>query len=302
MLDDQPRHQVEEACQMQAGDNQHHREQQYQGGEINACDGRGRRQNADGKHGNRANHRHRGSVDQRARQAANGEDQVAGEEDRPRRDDMPMREGVLYLVHKVARLANKGPRESIQLHYNKLNVEVGAGLLLVETGGRIPPRGDSVLRFTCPLLLVGFAVAIAGTASSQNQSVDESARETSGNANSAMPTYFIEATDDGRRLTIPRGRILIVRLEANPSTGYSWSVVGEPAPLMFVSSEYESDPQIQPRPGGSQIQVLRFKSDLVGTGELKLGYRRPWEKNVAPAKTFEIHVTVTHFSIRVHEW
>jgi inhibitor of cysteine peptidase len=149
-----------------------------------------------------------------------------------------------------------------------------------------------MVRFTGALLLVAFAVAFVGRASSQDQNASQSARQSAGKTNSGMPVVSLGPADSGRQITIPMGRIVLVRLDANPSTGYSWSVIGNPAPLVFVSSEYEAGKQKQQPPGSPEMQVLRLKSDRAGTGDLKLGYRRPWEKDVAPAKTFQIHVTV----------
>jgi inhibitor of cysteine peptidase len=105
-------------------------------------------------------------------------------------------------------------------------------------------------------------------------------------------TIAVEATDDGKQLTLKRGAILLVRLEANPSTGYSWAVIGDPAPLVFVSSEYEPAKPNQQLAGAPEMQVMRFTANLAGSVELKLGYRRPWKKGVAPAKTFHVAVTV----------
>ncbi len=83
---------IEEARQMQAGDDQHHREQQHDGREIDAGDGGFRCQYAEHEHRHRADDRHGGPVDQRVGQPPDGEDQVAGEEDHPRCHDVPVRE------------------------------------------------------------------------------------------------------------------------------------------------------------------------------------------------------------------
>ena len=83
-------HPVEESCQMQAGYDQHHGEEQYQRAEVDALDGALRRKNAADKHQYRADDRHGRPIDLRSRQASEGEDEITGEEDGPRRNQLPM--------------------------------------------------------------------------------------------------------------------------------------------------------------------------------------------------------------------
>ena len=92
MLDHQMRNPLEKTGQVQAGDNQHHGEEQHQGQKIDAGDGLRGRKNTEDKHEHRANDRHRRPVDLGARQAAHREHEVAHQEDRPGDDHVFMRE------------------------------------------------------------------------------------------------------------------------------------------------------------------------------------------------------------------
>jgi predicted secreted protein len=67
---------------------------------------------------------------------------------------------------------------------------------------------------------------------------------------------------------------------------------GKPAPLVFVKSDYAPNPQAADRMGAGGTQALRFTAKSAGKVELKLGYARPWEKDMAPAKTFVVTVVV----------
>jgi len=132
----------------------------------------------------------------------------------------------------------------------------------------------------CLLLLV--AVPFAAS--------QEPKAATSG-SKAASPVVATEADNNGR-LTVARGTLLLVRLKANPTTGYSWQLGSDPKPLALQSSEFERSKQDQPLAGSPEIQVMRFETSAVGTASLVLEYRRPWEKNAAPAKTFKLQVTV----------
>ena len=144
------------------------------------------------------------------------------------------------------------------------------------------------------LLAVTLAAIAANTTAQQpNPPKASVGASPSGMNDAADPqAIVVGASQAGQQINLKRGASLLVRLQANPSTGYSWSVIGDPAPLSFVSSKNETAQQNQPRTGAPGMQVLRFKANVPGTVELTLGYRRPWEKETAPAKTFKIHVTI----------
>jgi inhibitor of cysteine peptidase len=44
--------------------------------------------------------------------------------------------------------------------------------------------------------------------------------------------------------------------------------------------------------GGGGAHEWNFRAVGKGTGTLSLGYRRPWEKDAAPAKTFTLTMVV----------
>jgi inhibitor of cysteine peptidase len=98
--------------------------------------------------------------------------------------------------------------------------------------------------------------------------------------------------DAGKSIAVSVGQKIVVRLQSNPTTGYQWSVLGDPAPLKFVKSEYAADAQATGRMGADGTQTLKFTAKAPGKVELKLGYRRPWEKDVVPAKTFAATIVV----------
>ncbi len=98
--------------------------------------------------------------------------------------------------------------------------------------------------------------------------------------------------DNGKEITLPKNGQLLVRLPGNPSTGFSWVLNGDPSPLVLVTTDYQRGSQRTGMMGAPQTQQLRFKANGAGTASLHLAYRRPWEKEVAAAKTFDVTVRV----------
>ena len=105
--------------------------------------------------------------------------------------------------------------------------------------------------------------------------------------------------DNGKTIDLAKGRTLAVELASNPSTGYSWEMKGDPAPLKLISSKFEQQDQ-SGKAGAPGAQQFRFEATAAGASTLKLVYRRPWEKHVAPAKTFTLNVNVNRPILRRH--
>ncbi len=98
--------------------------------------------------------------------------------------------------------------------------------------------------------------------------------------------------DNGKSIEVAKGGTLLVRLTSNPTTGYEWVVTGNPATLELLKSDFARDPEAKNMVGAGGTQTLQFAATAAGSAALKLEYRRPWEKDVAAAKTFRVTVVV----------
>ena len=91
------------------------------------------------------------------------------------------------------------------------------------------------------------------------------------------------------------GQVLAIELDSNASTGYGWEIVEdgspqlEPAPVPASALPQETTP---PMLGASGKSHWRFKAVQAGDTQLRLVYRRAWEKEVAPARIAEYKVRV----------
>jgi C1A family cysteine protease/predicted secreted protein len=100
----------------------------------------------------------------------------------------------------------------------------------------------------------------------------------------------VTADDHGREIELGEGQLLVVRLQASPSTGYSWQVSEpgiEPILQQAGAAEFQPESELLGAPG---IQILRFEGVRDGDSTLMLEYRRPWEAEAEPAGTFSLQV------------
>jgi predicted secreted protein len=97
------------------------------------------------------------------------------------------------------------------------------------------------------------------------------------------------AEDDGRQVELKEGQVLVVSLEGNPSTGYTWELAGADEKVLRQKGEVEFEPE-SPLLGAPGKQIMRFEALGEGRADLDLVYRRPWEKGAKPARTFSLQV------------
>jgi len=102
----------------------------------------------------------------------------------------------------------------------------------------------------------------------------------------------LTVADKGSQVDVQVGEQIIITLDGNPSTGYSWEAenfdttmfeqVGDPT---FISS----NPGLV---GSGGTLTLTFTTLKTGKATLTLVYHRPWETDVDPVDTFVVTVTV----------
>ena len=97
--------------------------------------------------------------------------------------------------------------------------------------------------------------------------------------------------DNGKQVAVKSGDVIVVTLESNPTTGFSWQLTEMNNTVLKQVGEvkYESDGRNIPGAGGTE--TFRFEALSTGEVALTLWYMRPWE-SVQPLKIFTIQVVV----------
>ena len=103
----------------------------------------------------------------------------------------------------------------------------------------------------------------------------------------------IQATyaDNDRIITLHLGDSLKIVLKGNPTTGYLWKM--EPWDVDIIEQMGEPAYKAESNKMGSGGQyTFRFKAAAKGKTGLRWVYLRPFEKKIAPVKSFEVQVIV----------
>jgi predicted secreted protein len=116
-----------------------------------------------------------------------------------------------------------------------------------------------------------------------------------GEAATEKAMIIVNENKDDQEISLGMGDTLEVRLASQPGTGYGWQVASPlPSVLRLVEKTLDlgGGGQVPSAPGAPATAVFRFAPVGVGTGELRLVYVRPWEKESVPKKSYKLHVRV----------
>jgi len=141
----------------------------------------------------------------------------------------------------------------------------------------------------CHVRLAGLALALAGVVGMINTTrmamADEKDKDEKGR------TVTLIEKDSGTKVKLATGDTLLVKLEMQAGTGFSWAIAKNDKEQLLQQGKVEIEKPSK-LPGGKATQVFRFKAEKTGTSDLELQYKRPFEKDKEPARTFKVTVTI----------
>jgi inhibitor of cysteine peptidase len=134
-----------------------------------------------------------------------------------------------------------------------------------------------MLRISVPLAVAVGALAACGP----------------GDRSRGEPVALAEA-DSGANITAPVGKEIVLTLSTTPGTGYGWMLVdsGVPALRLLEGVAVTRDSASSAKVGAPATATWKFRADATGSGTIRLEYRRPWERDVAPARLYQVSVEV----------
>ncbi len=106
------------------------------------------------------------------------------------------------------------------------------------------------------------------------------------------PERVITVTFSGEKQTVKlhKGDTLLIKLPMASGTGFVWQASGKPNLCKQVITKYEHIKTNMP--GATLIEVMNFIIQSSGVEDMTFVYHRPFDKNVAAAKTKTLHLIV----------
>ncbi len=154
------------------------------------------------------------------------------------------------------------------------------------------------------IVLVGLAAASCGggkgTDATRTPTVVPGPRATA--TATSLKEVRLSDADNGKTVRLARGGTVIVALQSNPSTGFSWYAGEMAGPELKLSGEPTFVPPTSTSPvvGAAGTQVFTFVTTDVGMPppgtpavvQVALEYKRGFEPNTPPEKTFKFTVEI----------
>ena len=100
-------------------------------------------------------------------------------------------------------------------------------------------------------------------------------------------------SDPGETIGIGANKefIILIALESNPTTGYSWEANYDETMLALVEETYElGEYARQGVVGAGGTEFFRFRALQSGESEIIMVYKRPWEEEVLGQKVFTVDI------------
>jgi len=108
------------------------------------------------------------------------------------------------------------------------------------------------------------------------------------------PDKVLGRDDSGKTIAVAAGDLVEIRLEGNPTTGFMWSVAGieGDAIASMGDVEYVQKPAPRGMVGVGGTFVVNLRAARPGKAAVACEYKRPWEKDTAPAGRFAVTLAV----------
>ena len=109
---------------------------------------------------------------------------------------------------------------------------------------------------------------------------------------SSPQSTILTTANNGDQVEVKVGGQIIIKLDGNPSTGYTWEAKDLDATMFTQVGDPVFDSSNPGLVGSGGTLTLTFKTLKAGTSPLTLVYHRPWETGVDPTNTFSVTVKV----------
>jgi len=105
-------------------------------------------------------------------------------------------------------------------------------------------------------------------------------------------TVTITDKDKEAKVELAKGDKLLVKLAANPTTGFTWVIASKEDAKLKAADKPVYEAAEKGKVGGGGTQIFTFTATAPGIMEVEMHYKRTFEKDKEPAKTYKFKVTI----------
>ena len=138
-------------------------------------------------------------------------------------------------------------------------------------------------------LLVACMLMAGCTSQPENTTVTPSPAATTAVTPSPAERFAFNETDDNKAVTLPAGSEIVISLDENPTTGYSWNVTSS------RGLSYVNDTFIPPKTdlvGAGGVHEWQYRAAEKGSAEFSAIYMQFWMNVTGSETTFSMTFTI----------
>ena len=148
-----------------------------------------------------------------------------------------------------------------------------------------------------PIVAVALAACTASGGAETPATEPPATDRPSAAATDAAGPIRLDASANGTTVAVAPGTAIVIALDANPTTGYSWIVTSVPDPASVAldsppEGAYVATPVGSAVVGSGGVQTWDLRATGAGTTSIQLDYARPWESGTPPVETFAVTFVV----------
>lgn len=104
----------------------------------------------------------------------------------------------------------------------------------------------------------------------------------------------IDYEDNGKTVSVEKGKSFSIILESNPTTGYDWYISGDSqmGNIDLIDSDYEQSSKNKKLVGAGGSKIFTFEAMQSGSALISLEYKRDFEEGVEPIDRFSININI----------
>jgi inhibitor of cysteine peptidase len=87
---------------------------------------------------------------------------------------------------------------------------------------------------------------------------------------------------------VKRGGNFTIKLESNPSTGYSWHPIYDEEYVKLISNDFMQMTKLM---GSGGLERFVFQSVKSGSSNIEMVYKRAWEKKAIKSRRISVNIT-----------
>ncbi len=111
-----------------------------------------------------------------------------------------------------------------------------------------------------------------------------------GNAARILQIAKITGKSAGKTLVLDAPGLVALKLDSNPSTGYGWELGSKNANVRLVGKSFNMPSSNDNRVGTPGEEIIFLTIDAPGTYDVRMDYKRSWERMAVKNMTFKVVV------------